>query len=173
MLVGFLRRLCNNFAAEKSRYLRFQAIPMRLKDVFSSDNWCFILVGGIATHSPSLDLVYQMHRAEMTHSYPAPAPAVEALRKMLSGDESCEVFLLLDAVMPDASVWEVADTIASFPRDMKARIKVYILLSAHDWDSKAKVYCAPSIDGYIDKPFSITDFEDLILKPHYLSDNDC
>jgi len=96
-----------------------------------------------------------------TISFTNPQEALDHIQAIYGLPLSAETILLLDINMPGLNGWEVLDRFAKFPDEIKKKFRIYILSSSIAWEDKNQADKHPLVSGFIEKPITIEQLQDL------------
>ncbi len=140
--------------------------------MFKSNDWYFCLVGEVSQENRSVEIVPTLHKPELICRYQSPTVALTDIQKRLTADPRKEAMVILDVEMTGMTVWEMVGALNDWETYITARMKIYVLLRRNDWEGMIKVYIEPLVAGYLEKPLTARDYEDMILKPGFSAHGD-
>jgi|SRR5579872_2434756 len=96
-----------------------------------------------------------------TISFTDPQKGVDHIDSAYSLPGQANTILLLDINMPILNGWQVLDRFANFPNEIKKKFRIYILSSSIAWEDKNKAESHPLVSGFIEKPITIEQLQQL------------
>ncbi len=113
-------------------------------------------------------VISSVYDKSLLQTYSDPILAFEKLLDLLQKEPGARILILLDINMPIVDGWGFLDILSkeNLP-NLGERLKIYMLSSSVDTADKIKAYHNELVSGYLEKPLTARDFEDLFFKRNY------
>lgn len=106
-------------------------------------------------HQRIAQIMIEKHELFQSHkSYTNAQQALDFLNENINDAEALPDVILLDLNMPVLNGWDFLDLFENLQKNLKKKIKIYIVTSSVDEKDKIRSRSYTSVSGFISKPLS-------------------